>query len=818
MDDQTDNRDPDLPPVGTPEELEEALKWLEDLTARQGKTADPTNPIPPPSLDSPFHGLIDNEEGDLPDWLRELPKPPETESYDEAEPESRLDWLAKMAQRESIEELPTLEWRRLSEPLQDSLVPEASQLAIELRSDEMLAPPAEEEPPATVYEPAAAPVEAVPAPEAARPDQPEMVEVLEGGQDIHLVEAESDVSTAPPGEDMPPIGTLADEDLVGSITLGQEEELPPLDDLDAAMAWIEELAASQGAPVEEIPTVGDRALASKLMMEAGLSTGDLPLDELGSDSALVENMTPTHPFIEEEDFADTVVLVETMAADQGIELELPEEDEPLAGITAGDAMGDLAVPVEAGAEMAESPPAEELSFDEAMAYLDELAVVKLHENGELEIEPLRGEADEIAAVTVVEVVSEAETPAGDRDDSLSSADAPWAVDALGEADSGVIASEPEEVALPEEATAYSIEGVNMTGEAITDETIMAEEMTRVAPTGEPALEAALSALDEWALPTGQTLAGIAATLDAAHIVPRRDLPSALAWLESVLTPAPAAPAALELDEADLIARMPDDPDEVLAWLEQIAGEETNAPAASDVSPAQHAGGAPVMPATAPGLVDLPEADLFEMPDDPDEAMAWLEGLARGDRPPAAPREPIALVETVGVETAASLPPVSDDEPAKATFPAFDVTPEQPITLEVESFALEAPLALTPAMADVADVEAAESMLPEPEIDAMGEFHSVTPAIAPSPAEGEAAAQPAPAKPIRRRRRRATPEPATSAAAEPAGEERGGEEPRGEEPGEEVPGGEQPAEAIPAEERPAQKPAPKSWIDLLKPLD
>ena len=40
MDDQTDDRNLGIR-VGTPEELEEALKWLEDLTARQnGKTAD----------------------------------------------------------------------------------------------------------------------------------------------------------------------------------------------------------------------------------------------------------------------------------------------------------------------------------------------------------------------------------------------------------------------------------------------------------------------------------------------------------------------------------------------------------------------------------------------------------------------------------------------------------------------------------------------------------------------------------------------------------------------------------------------------------
>ena len=65
---------------------------------------------------SPFDGLIDSEEGDLPDWLREAP-PVSADSplTSDGEFESRLDWLAKMAERESIEELPTLEWRHLAD-------------------------------------------------------------------------------------------------------------------------------------------------------------------------------------------------------------------------------------------------------------------------------------------------------------------------------------------------------------------------------------------------------------------------------------------------------------------------------------------------------------------------------------------------------------------------------------------------------------------------------------------------------------------------------------------------------------------------------
>src|SRR5690606_24666656 len=136
MDNQTDDRDTSHPSVGTPEELEEALKWLEELTARQGKTAELSNPVPSTSLDSPFRGLIDDDEGELPDWLREVPKTAEPDNFGEEEPESRLDWLAKMAQRESIEELPTLEWRRLSDPMQNTLAPDHQQLINETIKEE----------------------------------------------------------------------------------------------------------------------------------------------------------------------------------------------------------------------------------------------------------------------------------------------------------------------------------------------------------------------------------------------------------------------------------------------------------------------------------------------------------------------------------------------------------------------------------------------------------------------------------------------------------------------------------------------------------
>ncbi len=666
MDNHTDDRDAGQPPVGSPEELEEALKWLEDLTARQGATPDLPNPIPATTLDSPFNGLIDSEEGDLPDWLREVPKPLEADAYDAAEPESRLDWLAKMAQRESIEELPTLEWRRLAEPLQSSLVPEDSALYQEMA----LAEPADVTADvsfAVEQAPVIAPSETAADDRAPAPDWVDAPEVVADA----IPETVEFETPAAPAAEMPPIGTLADEDFVESIELSADEELPPLDDLDAAMAWIEELAASQQAPIEEIPSVGDRALASKLMMEAGLSPNVLSLDELGSDSALVESMTPTHPFIEEEDFADTVVLVETMAADQGIVLDMPEEISPPVHDFIGEEgrapLDDQhldAEPLGDGDEAPLAAPAAALSFDDAMAYLDEIAVVKLHEGGDMEIDPLMSEPPfDPAAMAVVEVVNEVSAPAAD--DALSSADAPWA-------DSAVIDTVEADLPDVDEWAAPAVEATTGEEEAPEGETAMVYSIEK------PDLEATLSVLDEWALPPGKTLSGITAAMTATQALPARDLSSALAWLESSLTPPPAAPVtARALDETDLIARMPEDPDEVLAWLEQIAGDEPDviiAPSASQVHRIDHV---PAAPPPAPAAVAITETDLFEMPDDPDEAMAWLEGLAGGDRLPAAPapamtdtREPITpapvIVETVEAVDAMPVAEVAAEPPAKPT--------------------------------------------------------------------------------------------------------------------------------------------------------
>lgn len=149
-------------------------------------------------------------------------------------------------------------------------------------------------------------------------------------------------------------------------------------------------------------------------------------------------------------------------------------------------------------------------------------------------------------------------------------------------------------------------------------------------------------------------------------------------------PAAAEPVAAEwLDEAlpvDLFAaQIPDDPEAAIAWLEQLAARqgaplaelptlaEWPEPAAAEVAPADVAQVEPaavgeVVKESAPTLVEMSEAEAFaaQIPEDPEEAMAWLEKLAARQGAPLAelptlmaePEPP--LPETT--VTAAEMPP------------------------------------------------------------------------------------------------------------------------------------------------------------------
>lgn len=722
MDSNTQDSKSDRPSRGTHDELEEALKWLEELTNRKGTAPEPSTPIPSATIDSPFRGLIEDDEGDLPDWLREVPSTPNLEGVTETEPESRLDWLARMAQRESIEELPTLEWRRIGEPMQSALLP-----------------PTREETVADDESTASQGIDAAEShPEAARPPlEPQESQPDTGLSWLDPISSEEPIPDLtgfklPDEPDDAELRALA-------LDLDPDDELPSADDLDAAMAWIEELAASQDAPIEDIPSVVDRALASKLLMETGASQSVSPLDELGSDSEMIGD-TPIHPFIEEEDLADTVVLVETMAADQGISVDLPDEpvelqdepvevqDAPVEIVDSADGMeedagsdepepdviiepeqhkGDLeSTAEEEPTDSFEAPP-DAMSFEEAMAYLEGMAAEQKAELGTADefdsISQLTAQAEQLAAEDITPFTEVEVSAASELESSAE-------FDAIGEE----LPSLSEAVAYPESDFTPWAEDVEVPDMDMSEADTLIVDVPL--PPDEPeasSLEVTLLALDAIALPPGQTLDDIDASLQAARVAPQRNMESAVHWLESLLaTGQSEAAAPVEpLDDADLIAQMPEDPDAILAWLEQMAEDEATGldqrTAELEDDSATYVSGGHV---AEPLAEELAAADLLSMPDDPDEAMAWLEGLARGEsgsreRDPAdtadaetdvieagevaaesfeaAPEETDTMTGEVEAEHVAT--GLEEDEPvsAESETALTDLTPEESETETVE---------------------------------------------------------------------------------------------------------------------------------------
>ncbi len=518
--DKGSSENPDKPQDMSRDELEEALNWLENLASKQGKSLDGIAPLEDgPAEESPFKGLFESDEGDLPDWLREMPSDPDGDDLG-ADRASRLDWLARMANQESIEELPTLEWRQLSSYAEEINADEASQAEtgedladlfdtpspsqttnLTASSLMIIAESAEEadtEPEAQLpveSEPAEMvsdevinlPPPAVVAEDSLPEPEPEMVD-LSSAEVIEL-----------PGEEEP---GLADE----TAALVDPVVHPEPDDLDAAMAWLEELAASTDAPIEDLPSVADRALASKLMAEAVSGQIDQP-DEAEATSSEAESSKA------ELSGAHTAPPVE------------PEEVEVPADMTSNSGLEPLV----------------------AMAAVEQVVADQIEHDPE-----------PVAAEIVMDAV------------------------------------EPDE-AVEEPAS------VKLTTEEI------------------------LAHLDQMAIPSGQSLAAIEAhlaTMPSAYLISPYTLDSTLDWLAGTdSTPAVGNQSATMADQlnADLVAAMPEDPDEALRWLESMAE--------ADDLPLERDDRAETPSGTTLSSVEVTEADLLDMPDDPDEAMAWIENLA-----------------------------------------------------------------------------------------------------------------------------------------------------------------------------------------------
>ena len=155
---------------------------------------------------------------------------------------------------------------------------------------------------------------------------------------------------------------------------------------------------------------------------------------------------------------------------------------------------------------------------------------------------------------------------------------------------------------------------------------------------------------------------------------------------------PAPPAAAELettlfDEAEALAEatdadLPEDPGEMIAWLEQLAAQQETPveeeAAADEVAAALDE---VPLPTAAPELDEVEEsvvAELdYDIPEDPDEAMAWLERLAAQQ---GVPQEELPSISDADYEEALSAAAAAALSAAEAEAPA---EPE-PILAEAEA--------------------------------------------------------------------------------------------------------------------------------------
>ena len=431
------------------------------------------------------------------------------------------------------------------------------------------------------------------------------------------------------------------------------------EDLDDAMAWLETLAAKQGAPIEELPSLRQDEDEQQTEPEPVVSSDDIlesdddplaePINMTFDDEPAGDELLETIPDVP-EDLDDAMAWLEELAAKQGAPIEeLPS----LSG-----EMDSASEPSPVADEMPETVP--EL-IEEPAVEIDSDLLAALDW---LDDEVADGDGD-VAETAVFETSDTDLLAALDQLEQLALQTEP-------EPEPEPVAEPPEDDALttdifdmpddPDEALAWLEE---MSDEAGGEETAVPETVV-IEP--DPVVE------EEPALESVAEVADDSEDLAALDIFDMPDDPDeALAWLEEVGddTPAPVTepPTTVVIDpeeiqelasessaevEPDTVAEeaadpaediggdlddifgafdMPDDPDAALAWLEEVSDDDAPAVGKTETAviddPELIKETPPATAAEEPAeeAVDLTEEFLSDVPEDPDEAMAWLEQLA-----------------------------------------------------------------------------------------------------------------------------------------------------------------------------------------------
>ncbi|MEM7114458.1 MAG: hypothetical protein AAF614_18630, partial [Chloroflexota bacterium] len=179
------------------------------------------------------------------------------------------------------------------------------------------------------------------------------------------------------GEETAVVAEVAPEAPVEEIEIGEPEVSDvsePPDDLDDAMAWLEQLAANQGASLDELPSLQDAPEVGEETAVVAAAAPEAPVEEI--EMAEPETAEVNEP---PEDLDDAMAWLEQLAANQGASLdELPslqdapevgEETAVVAEDTAEAAVEEIETTEPETTDESETPDA----LDGAMAWLEQLA-------------------------------------------------------------------------------------------------------------------------------------------------------------------------------------------------------------------------------------------------------------------------------------------------------------------------------------------------------------------------------------------------------------------------------------------------------------
>ncbi len=667
---------------------DDEMDWLDDLTAM---------------TDSDTSGLdVLNDTGELPDWMvldeaelvgAQIEEEPAETAVSEADEsplpdlppdvpldeDADLNWLdalaAEEAQAEPVEELPTWQWPE-DQPAEDAAEDDLMQtlLALEDSEGEL---------------------------EAAAPADVEFPDDLDDAMSwLEELAGEPDA----PVEELPTVAQDMDMDFddlfAADLTTGVVEETPaeaeqfelPPEDPEAAMAWLEQLAARQGASLDELPSV-QGAVEASAEPEADIEPD--ADDLLGAEATLIAaGAVGAHLVRETEDTADTAV-----DAGEDVSLEVPEDpDEAMAWLERLAAR--QGAPLDELPSITDEADLDDLLAQPAAAEMDdeELDFFALEDDLEPEADAAEifGLADEDEDLDWLETIGAAQEAAlpeppmseeafGAEEMDLIAGEAP------GAADSDALDDLTEAMDWLDGLAEMDDETETAVPDWLQAETPEPEPESEPArpPVMTPALLAELAWLEE---EIGlEADAASLAELDAEDVdISDDELNAALEQLDQlVLTPAAtsAAPEAeaevLPEDLADLSAEL----DELLALAEDLPEEaDVDATLVTAVVVEDN-----VALDEEIDLVEAavePDLDLEAIPDDPDEAMAWLERLAARQ---GASLDELPSLYDADEETLAALTavPEAQVEPEE---------PEAPVEPETAAAELDVPENIDDAMA------------------------------------------------------------------------------------------------------------------------